>query len=97
MAWNFGVRKIIVEADSLDTVRLISNDTNTNHPLFSLIQSCKHIMDAEWNCIVKHVFREGNKLANGLAHMGHSMKIDILFLEDPPSKISSIFVDDCRG
>ena len=65
MAWNASVKKIIVEMDSLDVVRLLSNDTITNHPLFSLIQSCKRIMEAKWNCILKHVFREGNKQQAG--------------------------------
>ncbi|KAK3220956.1 hypothetical protein Dsin_014926 [Dipteronia sinensis] len=87
MAWNSGVRKVIVETDSLVTVQLLSIDTNTNHPLFSLIQ----------NCIVKHVYREGNRPANGLAHMGHIMQTDTLFFDDPLPEISSIFDDDCRG
>ena len=97
MAWNFGVKRIIVESDSLASVQLISNDTNYNHPLFSLIQRCKHIVEAYWNCIVKHVHREGNRLIDGLAHMGHSMKNDILFFEDPPPEISRIYEDDCIG
>ena len=97
MAWNSGIRKIIVESDSLDTVQLINNVTNSNHPLFSLIQCCKQLVEADWNCIVKHVYREGNRLADGLARMGHRMKIGTLVFEDPPPEVSLIYDADCRG
>ncbi|KAK0598865.1 hypothetical protein LWI29_000173 [Acer saccharum] len=97
MAWNAGVRRIIVETDSLDSVQLVSNVTNPNHPFFSLIQSCKFMVDSDWNCVVKHVYREGNRLADGLAHLGHNMKNEIMFFEDPTPQIFSIYEDDCRG
>ena len=37
MTCSYGIRKIIVETDSLDCVQLLFRDANTNHPLFSLI------------------------------------------------------------
>ncbi|KAK1584321.1 hypothetical protein Q3G72_031946 [Acer saccharum] len=97
VAWNDGIRRLIAETDSLETVQLITNDTNPNHPLFSLIQSCKHIVNADWSCRVQHVYREGNRLADGLAHMGHSMKNEFLFFEDPPPEVADVYFDDCRG
>ncbi|KAK0599766.1 hypothetical protein LWI29_008402 [Acer saccharum] len=54
------------------------------------------MVDSDWNCVVKHVYREGNRLADGLAHLGHNMKNEIMFFEDPPPQIFSIYEDDCR-
>ncbi|KAK2663757.1 hypothetical protein Ddye_002331 [Dipteronia dyeriana] len=97
MAWSFGIRKIIVESDSLDCVYLLPRDNNTNHHLFSLIQNYKHLLNSDWICTMKHVYREGNRLADGLARMGHSMHTYVLFLGVPPSELIGILDDDCRG
>ncbi|KAK4859108.1 hypothetical protein QYF36_026950 [Acer negundo] len=44
-----------------------------------------------------HIYREGNKLADGLARMGHSMTNGIVFFNNPPLEIILIFVADYRG
>ncbi|KAK2653366.1 hypothetical protein Ddye_013222 [Dipteronia dyeriana] len=60
LAWNCGYRKIIVETDSLTTIQLLFLVSNSNHPLFSLLQNCKRMIANEWHCDIVHVFREGN-------------------------------------
>ncbi|KAK3230380.1 hypothetical protein Dsin_002261 [Dipteronia sinensis] len=86
-----------MESDSLTAVQLLAKDTNPNHPMFGLIQSCKRIVAADWNCNVVHVFREGNKLVDGLARFGHNMEIGLLFFEEPPLETSDIFDADFRS
>ncbi|KAK2638983.1 hypothetical protein Ddye_026778 [Dipteronia dyeriana] len=34
-------RRVAVESDFMSVMQLIAQNSNTNHPLFSLIQSCK--------------------------------------------------------
>ncbi|KAK3198039.1 hypothetical protein Dsin_021454 [Dipteronia sinensis] len=68
-----------------------------NHPLYSLILNCKNLVEADWNCSITHIFREGNMLVDGLARMGHRLNIGIKFFEEPPSKICPIFDADYRG
>ncbi|KAK0589288.1 hypothetical protein LWI29_012137 [Acer saccharum] len=97
MAWKSGFKRIVAETDSSTTVQLLCTDTNPNHHFFSLIQSCKEIINGDWRCVVQHVYREGNFLADGLAHMGHKMDMGIWFFDNPPAEIRSIFVADCRG
>ncbi|KAK3228798.1 hypothetical protein Dsin_000679 [Dipteronia sinensis] len=92
IAWNSGFRKVVVKTDSLSTVQLLTNDTSPNHPLFSLIQSCKRVVADDWSCIVQHMYKGGNMHIDGLAHMGHNMKIGLLFFEDPPLEIRAIFI-----
>ena len=83
MAWNTGFRKFLVETDSLAVVHLLSKAPNLNHPLYSIIQGCKSFIDADWDCHVQHVFREGNRLTDGLARLGHGIDIGILYFDDP--------------
>ena len=97
LAWRSGFRCVIVETDSLDAVKLISQDSTSNHPLYSIIQSCKSLIAADWDCRVKHVFREGNRLADSLARLGHDFGYGIHFYDDPPPAIASVFAADVRG
>ncbi|KAK3219831.1 hypothetical protein Dsin_013801 [Dipteronia sinensis] len=55
------------------------------------------LINADWNCSVTHVFREGNKLADGLAHLGEVMEPGLLFSEEPPSAVGSLYDSDFRG
>lgn len=97
MARNFGFKKVMVESDSLTAVQTMYRATKQNHPLFSIIQSCKNLLLANWDCNIKHIYREGNKLADGLARMGHSMINGIVFFGNPPCEIFPIFEVDYRG
>ncbi|KAK3232506.1 hypothetical protein Dsin_004387 [Dipteronia sinensis] len=97
MARNSGFSEVIVEFDSLTTVHLIYTITRHNHPLFNLIQNCKKFVAADWCCNINHIYREGNKLVDGLARMGHSMDIGTDFFKDPPSVSMPILYADYRG
>ncbi|KAK3198459.1 hypothetical protein Dsin_021874 [Dipteronia sinensis] len=97
MSWNSGFRRVIIEYDSLSAVQLHYNEISSNHPLFSLIVSCKSRVATDWNCVVKHVYREGNLLADGVARIGHSMDIGLVYFEAPPPHISSYFDADFIG
>ncbi|KAL5750741.1 hypothetical protein ACOSP7_025344 [Xanthoceras sorbifolium] len=48
----------------------------------------------QWVCDVKHVFRECNRVADGLASLGRNLKIGIRFYEEPPPQISGLLMDD---
>ena len=46
---------------------------------------------------MQHTYREGNVLADGLAHLGHKMDTGLWFFEDPPTEICNLFDADVRG
>ncbi|KAL5759738.1 hypothetical protein ACOSQ2_018576 [Xanthoceras sorbifolium] len=73
MAWSAGYRKVLVESDSLKVVSLIQFDCNANKPLWVMVQSCRRMLNRDWNYQLSHVFRECNSLTDGLAYMGHSL------------------------
>ncbi|KAK4853322.1 hypothetical protein QYF36_007188 [Acer negundo] len=35
---------------------------------------CFALLSANWNCVLKHVYREGNRLDDALAHLGHDLR-----------------------
>ncbi|KAK3219077.1 hypothetical protein Dsin_013047 [Dipteronia sinensis] len=85
MAWKLGFRRVFVESDSISVVQLIAKNSNINHPLFSLIQSCKMLIVGSWDCTVNHVFREGNCVADGLARLGYGKEIAITTVDWHPT------------
>ncbi|KAK3229534.1 hypothetical protein Dsin_001415 [Dipteronia sinensis] len=96
MVWRRGFCKVIVKTDSMSIVHFIEKDTNHNHPMFSLIQCWKRLIVAYWNCSVKHVYREGDMVADGLAKLRCYMEFGVLFSEEPPPAILDIVDNDAR-
>ncbi|KAK3222256.1 hypothetical protein Dsin_009281 [Dipteronia sinensis] len=95
--WKAGFKKVEVESDSRIAVCLLTNSTPTNHPIFSIIHSCKALMDNNWCCKIRHVYREGNRFADNLAKLGHSLEVGITTFGDPPSQILGALEDDFNG
>ncbi|KAK3221921.1 hypothetical protein Dsin_008946 [Dipteronia sinensis] len=81
----------------MSVVQLIAQNSNINHPMLSLIQSCKMLIAGSWDCTVNHVFREGNYVADGLARLGYGKEIGILFFDVPPSDIKVFWDANFRG
>ena len=46
---------------------------------------------------MKHVFREANRTADGLANLGHSHDLGVVFYIFPPIVLNSILWDDLAG
>ncbi|KAK0591568.1 hypothetical protein LWI29_004086 [Acer saccharum] len=95
--YNYGFKNVVAETDSSSVVQLLNTESSPNHPLFSLIQSCKEIINGDWRCVMQHIYREGNFLTDGLAHMGHKMEMGLRFLNRPSAALREIFDTDGRG
>ncbi|PKI58529.1 hypothetical protein CRG98_021090 [Punica granatum] len=49
------------------------------------------------NCIISHVFREGNRAADKLARMGHLSKKARIWRYVPPDEVLPIVLEDAEG
>ena len=97
LAWEAGFRTIEVETDSQCVVRLLSNNTPKNHPLFSIIDACKLLIMRDWNCSVNHIYREGNRVADALAKIGQSLGLGLTVFDVPPPQIFPLLEADSKG
>ncbi|KAK2634118.1 hypothetical protein Ddye_028910 [Dipteronia dyeriana] len=95
--WKAGFRNVTIELDSQTVVFLLSNNSPMNHLLFSLIQECRSLMNNDWRCIIHHVYRESNRVADCLAIMGHSLDLGLTFFNTPPFEISGVLDDNVKG
>ena len=73
------------------------HNTPVNHPRYSLIHSCLNLLHGNWLCLIRHVYREGNRVADCLAKMGHSLELGVTYFADPPSQVSGLLENDAKG
>ncbi|KAK3205475.1 hypothetical protein Dsin_019521 [Dipteronia sinensis] len=97
IAWNVGFQKIIVESDSLSVVQLLSKGIHVNHPLINIATDCSALIVADWCCILNHVYRERDRLADALAYLGYNMDFGCQLFDVPLSEICKVFQDDWSG
>ncbi|KAL5741678.1 hypothetical protein ACOSP7_028410 [Xanthoceras sorbifolium] len=95
--WQARLRQVVLETDSLTVAQLLENNINDNHPLFSLISSYKNICLRQWFSIIKHVFKDSNRVVDDMASLGKDIPIGIYFFVDPPPQILGLLQEDCTG
>ncbi|KAK4855144.1 hypothetical protein QYF36_004430 [Acer negundo] len=93
-AWRVGYIRIVVKSDSHDAVVLLHYDIPRNHPLLSIIHACKELIKNDWVYFVKHIFRECNRVADGLPDLGHFLDLGISFFDAPPPEIAGLMKDN---
>ena len=59
--------------------------------------SCKGLLENNRCCSIHHVYREGNRAADGIAKLRHSLKLGIMMFVDPFSQILNILKDNFNG
>ncbi|KAL5732765.1 hypothetical protein ACOSP7_032114 [Xanthoceras sorbifolium] len=76
-------------------VELLFSEFSEEHPLFILLNNCRSLIKGCWVCLVQHVYRERNRVADRLAALGQDLGLEAVFFKDPPSSIVNIFIEDC--
>ncbi|KAF7829792.1 putative calcium-binding protein CML44 [Senna tora] len=93
---DMNMDKVIFEVDSMLAVHLVLNDCNQTHPLFSLVQRIRRLMEDFWNVNLVHTFRESNRLADTLASQAHYLPSGCHVFYRIPQFCSLVFHDDYR-
>ncbi|KAM5549518.1 hypothetical protein ABKV19_000773 [Rosa sericea] len=94
LASDIGMDKVVVECDSKVLVNLVNNGVDELHPLKTVIDYCLHIQAGFSECIISHVFREVNTVADALSRCNLSAEIGAIYFEQPPPQITSFLLDD---
>ena len=69
MACEMGIRKLIVEIDSLQVYSWVKGVNGIENSLSNVIQECRFWLNKSWVVSIKHVYREGNQVGDQLAKM----------------------------
>lgn len=97
-AWRIGIRKLIVQIDSLSGILALKSMEPYGGVCVHIINHCRTLLNKqEWEVVLVHCYREGNRAADWLANkgVGQANKVDVI--EDPPPELRRIIAEDIRG
>jgi len=96
-AWERGVRRVVLEVEVKLVVGFLQSGIRDTHPLAFLVRLCQGFIARDWLVRVTHVYREANRLADGLANYAFTLPIGLQLLDDCPASVNSIMVEDSVG
>ena len=86
MARENGARRLIIELDSLAVYRWIRGLEEINNSLTNVIQECKDYINKDRLISIKHVYREGNQVAEWMAKLALNSPNSIIARWKKPPK-----------
>lgn len=66
LAWDSGYRRVVVETDSELAFKILTDPDQDCNSLNSLALNCRQIIQRKWEILILKVFREENKVTDGL-------------------------------
>ncbi|CAN1312812.1 Putative ribonuclease H protein At1g65750 [Linum perenne] len=90
LAWDLGLRKVNMKLDSKAAIAAIDGDPESTSWHSRILHKIRDLRNRDWVVLFTHTFREGNRVADLLAHEGHSLAFG-LFFADCNSDIWFIF------
>lgn len=97
LAWEIGIRDLLIEADSACAVQMIARDCFTVNACYPLICDIKGLMARNWRVAVHHFYRESNYAANLMASHALQLPLGLHIFSFPPSVISTWLLYDGLG
>ncbi|CAN1121361.1 Putative ribonuclease H protein At1g65750, partial [Linum perenne] len=87
LAWEKGVRKLVIQTDSRAAVEILLNDSDLAHRHASLVEQFSSLKNRDWEVAIHHVYREANFAADYLATVGHDLDLGTHVFLYPDTKL----------
>ncbi|KAH9678147.1 hypothetical protein KPL71_025604 [Citrus sinensis] len=98
LAWNFCIRWLHVETDSLCATQILANQVVTTNEYASLIIAIKeYLQKKDWQVSISHVYREANSAADFMVNLACSLPLGLMVYPSPPLGVTSILLYDSYG
>ncbi|KAF7811558.1 ribonuclease H [Senna tora] len=92
-----GFKTIELDSDSSTAIALLTSVVDESHPCYPLIHHIKRMLERHWVVVLKHVYRESNKVADFMARMGHSLPLCFHVFESVPQDCCELIMQDAEG
>ncbi|KAK9013274.1 hypothetical protein V6N11_041288 [Hibiscus sabdariffa] len=81
--WNLGYRKVVVESNCLEAVRITRGESHvlSDH---ALVFSIGQLLARGWNINVRHIGRMANSVADGLTRLYRGAHVGTVLFQEPP-------------
>ncbi|CAN1146986.1 Putative ribonuclease H protein At1g65750 [Linum perenne] len=96
-AWAAGARKVNLQMDSLAAIASIRGNPNHDGRHNHTLRRIQDLRNQDWVVEFTHIYREGNRVADLLAHHGHSLALGSHCIVDYNSDIRLALFSDCIG
>ncbi|KAG7568097.1 Ribonuclease H domain [Arabidopsis thaliana x Arabidopsis arenosa] len=97
IAWEKQITQVELEVDSELVVGFLKTGIDDSHPLSFLVRLCHGFIAKDWTVRVSHVYREANRLADGLANYAFTLPLGFHALSVVPIDFASIVREDALG
>lgn len=97
IAWERRVERFEVEVDSEIVVGFLQSGIGDPHPLSFLVRLCHDFISKDWMVRISHVYREANRLSDGLANYAFDLPLGFHGFESVPDVVHSILLEDVSG
>lgn len=97
LAWNTGIRRLLVEVDSLSVTQMVTKQVVVPNVFHALVVAIQELLHRSWQITITHIYREGNSTADFMANMAHSFSYGLHLFSYPPEGIRSILLHDMFG
>lgn len=97
MAWERGLTQVEVEIDSEIVVGFLTTGISDSHPLSFLIRLCYGFISRDWIVRFRHVYREVNRLTDGLANYAFTLALGFHSFNTSPEFVRLIMLEDASG
>ena len=94
---NLNISSLIVELDAKVVVDILHNVNYENNVISPILDDCRQLLSRFDQVQVKHVYRQANGCADGLAKMGAEQESSFLFFPCPPEDIRNRIEFDGSG
>ena len=88
---------IELNVDSLMVVNVLTQNGRGSPMGRSLVEKIRHMIDLEWDVVVKHSYREENRCLDALENYGCSLSGDIDFFDSCLSQFGPLLRADVMG
>ncbi|CAN1297777.1 Putative ribonuclease H protein At1g65750, partial [Linum perenne] len=97
LAWDMGFRKVNLQLDSLAAIAAIKGTPESDTRHGHTIQQVRELCNRHWVVNLTHTYREGNRVADLLAHLGHSLAFGNHLITNCNPDIRMALLSDCIG
>ncbi|KAH1038082.1 hypothetical protein J1N35_039825 [Gossypium stocksii] len=87
---------MVLVMDSVAAIQLIQT-FSIEHNHSTVLQAIKGLLQLSWTVQITHVFREGNKVVDGLASIVSSRPLGRYIFMQPPDEVLRLLHNDKSG
>ena len=97
IAWEKGISRLELDVDSKIVVEFLTIGIGEAHPLSFLVRLCHGFLTRDWLVRIVHVYREANRVADGLTNLALSLPFGFHSFDIAPLEVGSLLQEDVDG